>query len=514
MSSYLCLSVTFLDRAFHGRKDGGVPEWPPSPLRLYQAIVAAGAARWGADEFRSRLAPALGWLESQSPPTVVAPATQEGAPYRLSVPNNAMDIVARALVRGNTSGEGDANPATHRAMKAVRSTRLIDGDTVHFLWGLPETASDDVLGHVEMLRVAASNLVSLGWGIDLVAGRGRVIPQAEADALSGERWLARSDSKENMLRVPREGTLAGLAKRHEAFLNRLPPGGGFNPVPSLASFGTSGYRRDTDPEARSYAAFALLKTDASNFRMFNTVRDLRRVVGMTRDATRRAAKQAGWDDVRIGSFVLGHGEALSDAKHIPVGERRFSFLPLPSVEGRGKGAARVVGGVRRVMLMAFAENCNDELRWAERALSGTELIDEKTGEATAILSLISASDRVLCCYVPSAVSWASVTPVVLPGFDDKSKSKTETMLRKAIRQAGFSDALAEHVELDWRNVGFWKGSELATRYRVPDYLQNYPRYHVRLSWRDVRGSAVSVPGPICLGGGRFCGFGLFAAQPE
>jgi CRISPR-associated protein Csb2 len=40
MPSYLCLSAIFLDAEFHGRRDGGEPEWPPSPLRLFQALVA------------------------------------------------------------------------------------------------------------------------------------------------------------------------------------------------------------------------------------------------------------------------------------------------------------------------------------------------------------------------------------------------------------------------------------------------------------------------------------------
>ncbi|MBX9622589.1 MAG: type I-U CRISPR-associated protein Cas5/Cas6, partial [Gemmataceae bacterium] len=51
MGSSFCVSVTFLDPAFHGRGDGGEPEWPPSPLRLFQAVVAAAAARWRGPPF-------------------------------------------------------------------------------------------------------------------------------------------------------------------------------------------------------------------------------------------------------------------------------------------------------------------------------------------------------------------------------------------------------------------------------------------------------------------------------
>jgi CRISPR-associated protein Csb2 len=39
MSGYFCLSISPLDAAFHGRGDGGVAEWPPSPLRAFQALL-------------------------------------------------------------------------------------------------------------------------------------------------------------------------------------------------------------------------------------------------------------------------------------------------------------------------------------------------------------------------------------------------------------------------------------------------------------------------------------------
>src|SRR6185312_7609630 len=86
---YLCATITFLGEEFHGRRDGGEPEWPPSPLRLFQALVAA--ARWR-DEFDAVAGPALRWLEGAGSPVIVALEGRPGAPYRLSVPNNAMDL--------------------------------------------------------------------------------------------------------------------------------------------------------------------------------------------------------------------------------------------------------------------------------------------------------------------------------------------------------------------------------------------------------------------------------------
>ena len=95
MASHFCLSVRFLDTVYHGQGDAGQREWPPSPLRLYQALVAAAARRNGGEPAPAARS-ALEWMQTLPPPVVVAPPYRDGNPYRLSVPNNSMDIVARA----------------------------------------------------------------------------------------------------------------------------------------------------------------------------------------------------------------------------------------------------------------------------------------------------------------------------------------------------------------------------------------------------------------------------------
>jgi CRISPR-associated protein Csb2 len=136
MCDFVRISVTFLDSRFHGRGDDEAPEWPPSPLRLVQAIVASNFDRIDND---GPLVEALRWLERRPPPRIVAPRCVFGAAYRLSVPNNAMDLVGKAWVAGNYFGTGDLNPASHRAMKTVRPTLMFEGDTVHYLWAMEES---------------------------------------------------------------------------------------------------------------------------------------------------------------------------------------------------------------------------------------------------------------------------------------------------------------------------------------------------------------------------------------
>src|SRR5207244_5117585 len=131
------ITARFLAPRFHGRGDGGEIEWPPSPLRLFQALGAAAALRSRGSPIPDEVRAALVWLERQPAPGLIAPTTfPHGTGYRLSVPNNALDIVAKAWARGNDSMSGDANPATHRAMKTVRPTLFRAGDAVHFVFAL------------------------------------------------------------------------------------------------------------------------------------------------------------------------------------------------------------------------------------------------------------------------------------------------------------------------------------------------------------------------------------------
>lgn len=255
-----------------------------------------------------------------------------------------------------------------------------------------------------------------------------------------------------------------------------------------------------------------MKPDASGFRSFDPVRGSRMLVGMARHATAEAARRSGSIDAN--TFVLGHGEPPQGTAHAPVGARRFAFLPIPSIESRGKGKSRVVGSVRRLLVTCFAEGCEREIAWVRRALSGVDLVDTEHDATPALLSLAPPGDGVLKDYLATSATWTTTTPVVLPGFDDGKDGKTEMLLRKAIVQAGFSEALAACAELEWRGVGFLPGLDPASRYHAPPHLRNYPKRHVRLTWRDASGKPLDLPGPICLGGGRYVGLGLFAAAGD
>lgn len=490
---YLVISVTFLDPIFHGRADADEPEWPPSPLRLFQALLAgaAAAARPTGGLCDADLA-AFRWIEQQPPPLVIAPEARRGQSYRLSVPNNAMDVVAAAWARGNDSSRGDASPATHRSMKMVTPIHLQSSDTVHYVWRLPGEDS----GIVASLQRIAVNLVALGWGMDLAFGTARIATDDELTVFTGERWAPGSLGAGVPLRIPVVGTLDALKERHRRFLDRLAVTGRFTPTPSLAKFGRSGYSRSADRPPRPFAAYQFLATTESGFRSFRATQTAK-VAGMVRHCVGAAAFAAERCDRGLSpeewaeQYVHGHRREGEPA----VG--RFSYLPLPTIDPRGG-----VDRIRRIVIAEPLGGAGQHSRWVSQSLVGDELIDERTHDAEAALAACPPTDYVLRRYTTSSTTWATVTPVVLPWGDGGKPQRAEKQFFKAVRHAGY-DA-ADIVDLQLQREPFWRGCGVAGRYFVPQHLRGTASWHVCLEWRHP------VAGPLALGSGRHCGLGLFA----
>src|SRR5690349_8278355 len=91
---YLVIIIRFLSDRYHGRTENGrQPEWPPSPLRLYQAILAGASGRWHDTSVRDRELPAFDWFQSlREPPRIIAPEFQQGRPLLKYVRENLSDV--------------------------------------------------------------------------------------------------------------------------------------------------------------------------------------------------------------------------------------------------------------------------------------------------------------------------------------------------------------------------------------------------------------------------------------
>ena len=552
MKQFLCIQVRFLRSSCHGRGDGGVPEWPPSPLRLFQALVAAASSRWGwgkqidsaADDSAADF---LRWLERLPAPEIFAPPARRTAPFRLYVPNNTADLAVPSWKKGSQSDLKDVEKYQKmRTEKDVRSHQIEnEGEDapVSFVWPIEKLDGDPSL-HIGRLKDAAASLTHLGWGIDMAAADARLLSAEEVEKLPGESYQPVDEETGFQLRVPIPGTFEALKKRHHKFLNRIEIEGKkqtFQPVPDLTTFCKRYYLSPNKSRKPRVAAFALLpeQNTSARFQAFDPVEQGTAVAAMVRHLVSKPEfhKQLGWQSKDL-AMLHGHGETENDDRsHQPVSGPRLAILPLPSLEGRGQG--RVLGSIRRVLLtiMRGDEKSPAKLDEVQRLLSGRILRPNSNDRRTlsAILSPIY-EDKVVREYLRPAKSWASVTPIVLPGFDDpgglrrklrppqvenlsakekkeilgKLEKRIEDLLRKAIRHAGYSTEMAENAKLYWRGTGFWPGTALAGKSFVPPYLRPFRRLHVRIDWRDSKGKLIEVNGPVCLGGGRFLGMGLFA----
>ena len=534
MSDQLCLTIHFLDGAFHGRADHGEPEWPPSPLRLYQAIVAAAAAQWRSEgQGLTHAEAALKWFEQLPPPIIVAPKPHQTKGYLLYVPDNAGDRVGKSWSRG-----GDDSIADYRTDKTVRPLVFCGEDAIHYLWSMDELP-EGFDAHREVISQCVRSITHLGWGVDLVVADFEILNSEASARLKGEQWRP-VDSGSRSLRAPRTGTFDDLAQRHQAFLNRV-TSDGFAPVPALSEFKRVGYKSDSEPSVIPHAIFALRALDNSRFCAFDLPRRGLHVAGMFRHAANdeKFRQSVGWSEEEARRIVLGHGEERG-REHQSVAGPRLCFLPLPSIEYRGNEKEWVVTSVRRVLVTMHGATDGELLNRFVHRFEGQEIIDEKKGAVAFVQRQSDTREPAIRDYFQRASTWATVTPVILPGYDDRKKlrkrlnpgeagtltveekgellerldRRIDSLLRRAIRQAGFSELMATHAELDWRASGFWPGTAMAAQYAVPEHHRRFRRLHLRITWRDASGQPVEIPGPVCIGGGKFTGMGLFAGVHE
>ena len=556
MKQFLCIQVRFLRGSCHGRGDGDVPEWPPSPLRLFQALVAAASFRWGwgkqidsaADDSAADF---LRWLEKLSAPRILAPPARKTAPFRLYVPNNTADLAVPGPTgwkKGIQSNLKDVKKYQGmRTEKDVRGHQIENEDEdapVSFVWTVEKLDGDARL-HIDRLKDAAASLTHLGWGIDMAAADARLLSAAEVEKLPGESYRPVDEETDLQIRVPIPDTFDALKKRHQKFLNRIEgKKQTFQPVPKLTTFCKRYYLSPNKSRKPRVAAFALLPREqntSARFQAFDPVEQGTAVAAMVRHRVSKPEfhKQLGWEPKDL-AMLHGHGETANDGcSRQPVSGPRLAILPLPTIEPRGQGQSKVLGSIRRVLLtiMRGDEKASAKLDEVQRLLSGRVLRPNSNDRRTpsAVLSPIH-KDKVVQEYLHPAESWATVTPVVLPGFDDpgglrrrlrppqvenlsakekkeilcKLEKRIEHLLRKAILHAGYSTEMAENAKLCWRGTGFWPGAALAGKSSVPKYLRPFRRLHVRIDWQDSKGEPIEVSGPVCLGGGRFLGMGLFA----
>ena len=475
--THLCITVRWLDRRYHGLLGrDGPPEWPPSPFRLFQGLVA-GVARCG--ELDSEIGRSLEWLQSKSP-IIIAPRSRLGQVVTRFVPNN--------------DGDKELDRQKRLTAKTSRPTIMLDQPEVHYIWRIEEDCPH------ERLIEASRSLCCLGWGIDMAYADGQLLADGQVGDLEGVRWLPTPGMlrDDGLLRVPNGGSMADLRRAHESALARIEHGKPLRTVHKPQVFDRVYYASAERPIGRPSVVFALRKPNDEWYHY--PQEKLIHIAGMTRRAAIKAMKTYPPDEVGdagewVESFVAGHrpdGVETHD---------RFSYIPLPSV-----GHEHADAMIRRVMITApFAFEA--QLRHLAIQLDGVRLEPEHGAEG-AVLDRIPI-DGVVRQYLGPSATWASVTPVILPGHDDRKPEKTIGLIKRAFVQSG----IAQTCEFTWSAVPNFPNCLSAHKYdhdgrRVgyfrPKYLEDLTAVHIRITFK------YPVAGPLSVGAGRHCGLGVLA----
>jgi CRISPR-associated protein Csb2 len=489
VNQHLCIAATFLTGRYHGN------EWPPSPARLFQALVA-GAKTGAYQRHWPDVEGALRMLEQLPAPVIVACKAEHTRPYRISVPNNDMDKAAREWAAGRPF-----NAALLRTMKDVQPWEIGCGQAgqphVYYFWKLPEDA------RMIACKQLASFLHALGWGVDM----------AYADAFPADEQFLRSVACESAYShyapaprgkpcpVPAPGYLDDLCNAYRRYCRRH-TGSGVDAFTHAIKYGQQPYRR-VGAEAPPVAVFMLRRIDNANAWFSFPWAFSMRVAAWMRHATAEALLSEGFNKEEVDAYALGHGDE---------GRRRhMSFVPVPSI-----GGPHTDGAVRRVMLVEPAGeegSVSELLQWKLASSILHRLLESNGGPRktapACLLSQAAKSDSVFLRYLPSSkqLQWRSVTPVILHGHNSShgkfSLKKTEELLYQAFENSGFQRQLI--AEIQFQPAPFWPGTEGALAIRVPEHLNRWPRYHVSVRFHEP------VAGPVLVGIGRHYGIGLFAA---
>jgi CRISPR-associated protein Csb2 len=467
--------VDFTIRFFSDRYHGAV--WPPSPARLFQALVAGAKSGAPASQWSVRHEDALRWLECQKPPEIFARPDEIAEGYTLFVPNNSL------------SGESST-----KTSKSVNPRLLADHSIgqpdVIYRWQVEDVSIAQ--NHLPILDQLASRLRALGWGVDFAAA----IASFSENALpyTGLEQFTPAARGGISLPVPISGFLEHLAQSHLAFIHRITTAG-VNPNTRPTLFGQARYQKTAAWRPRRWIAFEMETISGDPL----AVRwdQVQVVAAWVRHAAGEALKQEDLDQAWIDSFVLGHTSSTNPGN-------RLSFVPLASI-----GHQHSDGGVRRVII-AEPPDCGadaEALNLLRLKLVGSVLTDSG-GTERAILSPILDASKVLPRYMDSAKVWQTVTPVILHGYNSArgriSLVKTDRLLCQAFSSAGFPEAIIDNIT--FQSAPYWSGTGASTAIRVPRHLAEWPRVHVKVEFKQA------IQGPVLAGIGRHYGIGIFAAH--
>lgn len=493
----LTIAVHLVEPRFYGSGD-----WPPSPFRLFQALMA-GALLGEPRNHRATLAEAFGWLETLDPPMIAAPTVVPGRQVTAYVPNNDLDAV----------GGDPAKVSKIRDAKRVRPQLLEDDRPILYAWTIPA----DAKGQAQQVTALAERLYCLGTGLDVAWASAWTEPFATLEARLGEHGgvLYRPlplvedgqpgpsmDAGVLRVRCPAPRSFDSLAERHDAQARRF-QAGGFRQAPP-AHYRVHPYNA---PPAR--LLFDLVDPGPPARPAPQSLTGVVQFTETVRDALAARLLSGRICEQHVLAYVVGRGATDADKA------RRIRLIPLPSI-----GVHYADRAVRRLLVEVPAE-CPISAETVHWALTGWGLgTDPDTGDVSAdpgatlvpvpLTSSMLKHYGVGVTHEMAARVWRTVTPVALPlkrargRASGAERAATEARLataaQAALRHAGLPGATVIRVQREPFEARGERAEAFAARTRFsPDGL-----HHVEIAFDTP------VTGPILIGDGRFLGLGLLA----
>lgn len=442
------ISVRFLGGEFVAQTPGRSSEWPPHPVRLLYALIAA----WYDGGCRQHECEALRWLESQNAPDIVASRSAPIEIYEAWVPMNSVP---------NWNKKSGKRPTMPKA-RQTRSSRYVGDTPVAFVWDV------DVPPHQESpLRDLCDRCTRLGSAESLVA----IAVRQRAD-LHGVAW--RPCVSGTMLRVAMPGVVDTIAGTETL-------------VPGRA-----------------------LPCDWRAYRWSNTKRPSRMItVGLAHGNCPVEHAPAVAERLRQSLIAVANAEKLPllpilhghEEDGSPLRRSHLHFCPLPHV-----GFRHSDGSVLGVSFIVPPSTDDSDRAYVERVVATWFACGAKLTMAGGRSLTFGPADsrRTLADerWCRAAEVWQTVIPMELPRHvakrrewnrDDWNRISTEIV--RACSQSG----LPAPLEVEASNAPFTIGSPNARTVRGP---HRRPIVHARVLFPNA------VEGPVVVGAGRHLGYGL------
>jgi len=506
--SALILCVFFLNNRYEAEGS-----WPPSPGRLFQALLAGATC---GSLLERRFECALAQIEALDPPSIAAPFARRGATRTAYVPDNNMDSVLCDLSR----------VAEIRTSKKYTSEKILATDEpLMYVWNLPNEWEKNV--EADAICAMADKLYQLGRGTDMAWAHARTCNRSEAERLLSEFQgivYRPTDSKDRSitLAVPTSGSLASLRDRFEAggaLFERIQLQKSSMVVKKSlprAKFGEQAYNGESN-----LLLLELRSTERAEFAPWPLSRAAQLVEAIRNAAAARMKRTVPQNAALIERYLIGRSSTDPAT--------RLRIVPIPSVGMRYTDAS-----IRRVLIIR-PPNCplvKGDVLWV---FTGLDLnLDYETGEVlgSVLPHLLEAEgDAMLRSYhAPKGFGfkrWQTITPAALPEkvarrrispgriADEAEWKSAKERLDEEERAAKCVLAALRHAEVSTSVVELRLQREpFSERGERAEAFAKGTRFEARRLWHVSIEFAEPVAGPLAIGDGRFLGLGVMLAVDD